>query len=166
MATLPSEVELPRELSRVKIRDFGPSQSESLESSILAVGERGIVTLIELDDLRVEVVGARSTYIVWPQNVAWGERTVAAPPDPPLPKTEPPHATSFENDKSRKATSVPTRVPETEPGKDSPEKPRIQKALSREAETVSAKIRDAASGTVQEAPAKAVRVTKSAHPKH
>ena len=96
---------MPRLLRQIKVRDLGPSQSEAVESSILTVGERGIKRLTELDDMRVEVVGDRSTFIHWTNNISWAVVQVAPPSegDPPLPNDAPQPAILSNDEKQKGA---------------------------------------------------------------
>lgn len=79
---------MARSLKRAKVLHYCPSQSDEIESGELAVGKRGVISLTELEDLRIEVKGQRSTYVVWPGNICWVEPMAALLDPPSLPKPE------------------------------------------------------------------------------
>ena len=59
-------------LKRVKVLVPGQEQSEKLLPLELVEGHTGVKRLFALPDLRVVVVGERTTFMFWPANVVWG----------------------------------------------------------------------------------------------
>ena len=61
------------QLREVKVLHPPKAQTEEVCSTTLRVGEKGIKKLTSMNDGKVLVEGARSSYILWPANVEWAE---------------------------------------------------------------------------------------------
>lgn len=70
-------------LSSVQVLYPGKAQSDGVVPKTLTVNKDGIKSLLKLDDMSVEVVGVRSSYIIWPANILWAEPLSALAPSQP-----------------------------------------------------------------------------------